>query len=763
MINGSARSGMIYLTWIIWMVSPMGCTTLSKNNDSDGDSVYPGTDSVETGTASTDLPDTNADTAADTETATAGESDTANIDTDTALTAVDTDFVSRARALVARMTIEEKASQMGDRAPAIPRLNIEEHDWWNEALHGVARAGIATVFPQAVSLAATFDDQLVFEVATVISTEARVKNNVQKKPLTYWSPTVNLARDPRWGRNEETYGEDPYLTSRMGVAFVRGMQGDDPIFLKTVSTPKHFIANNIEATRHTGSSDMDERNLREFYMPAFKATVVEGGAQSVMCAYNRVNGIPSCANSWLLTDVLRNEWGFGGYVVSDCWAIRDIVENHKYAETDIEASDVAIAAGTDLNCGDRYQADIVEAVALGVISEAEVDQALTRLFTARFMLGEFDAPQNVPYRAIPNSALDSPDNRMLAEKAAIKSMILLKNDGILPLEGTTVSSLAVIGPNANRLVFGGYSGTAAAPVTPLDGITAEAEKFGISVLFAEGAAIPGESETSSIEDATAIAASADAAIVVLGTDLSVADEEKDRDDITLSAIQEELLRAVQAVNANTILVLVTGMPLAINWADENLPAIINAGYGGQAAGKAIADVLFGNQNPGGRLPQTWFKSIEDLPAMDNYDIIQGKRTYMFFEGEVLYPFGYGLSYTQFEYSNLTLSPSTDVNGDIAISFDVMNTGEREGDEVAQVYIRDMDATVPVAIKKLQGFKRVSLVPSEVQTLAFTVHAKDLGFFDMSASQFVTEPGEMEVLIGASSADIRLKGTVTLTE
>ncbi|MBN2342512.1 MAG: glycoside hydrolase family 3 C-terminal domain-containing protein, partial [Deltaproteobacteria bacterium] len=717
------------------------------------------TGTEDTGTEDADTEDTGTEVPDDTDTSTQDDSDT--VDTEQRM--VDTDFTARAEALVAQMTIEEKASQMGDKAPAIPRLNIAAHDWWNEALHGVARAGIATVFPQAISMAATFDDELIFDIATVISTEARVKNNIQQKPLTYWSPTVNLARDPRWGRNEETYGEDPYLASRLAVAFVRGMQGDDPIFLKTVATPKHFIANNIEATRHTGSSDVDERNLREFYMPAFKSAVMEGGAHSVMCAYNRINGVPACANSWLLTDVLRNEWGFDGYVVSDCWAIQDIVDGHHYVETDIEASDVAIAAGTDLNCGDRYQADIVEAVALGVISEAEVDEALTRLFTARFMLGEFDEAENVPYKSIPDTELDSPDNRALAQTAAAKAMTLLKNDGILPLDGSAVSSIAVIGPNADRLVFGGYSGTATAPVTVLNGISTEAEKYGMFVTFTEGTAISGESETSSIAEAASLAAAADVAVVVLGTDLSLTDEGRDRDNISLPAIQDELLRAVQAVNSNTVLVLVTGAPLDINWADETLPAILNAGYAGQSAGTAVADVLFGNQNPGGRLPQTWFASIEDLPPMDDYDIIEGNRTYMFFNGAVLYPFGYGLSYTEFEYSNLVVSPSVAVTGEIAVSFDVMNIGDREGDEVAQVYIRDVEATVPVAIKKLQRFNRITLAPGEVQSLSFTVSAADLGYFDMNAHQFITEPGEVEVMVGASSADIRLSDTVILTQ
>lgn len=669
------------------------------------------------------------------------------------------DFETRARALVAQMTLEEKVSQMGDVAPAIPRLGVGAYIWWNEALHGVARSGIATVFPQSVSMAAMFDPVLVFDIAEVISTEARVKNNFENKGLTYWSPTINLARDPRWGRNEETYGEDPYLVSRNAAAFVRGMQGDDPKYLKTVSTAKHFIANNIEATRHTGSSDVDERNLREFYMPAFHTAVTEGGAYSVMCAYNALNGVPSCANKWLLDEVLRGEWGFSGYVVSDCWAIQDIVSGHGYASSNLDASRLAMEAGTDLNCGERYQADLVEGVRQGVVSEAEVDQAVTRLFLARFKLGEFDAAEAVPYRAIPAEALDSVENKALALLAAHESMVLLKNDGLLPLDRNDLSSIAVIGPNAARLVFGGYSGSASAPTTPLDGITAAVDGYGVEVGYAAGSGILTSSDTTMLEEATAVAADADVAVLVLGTDQTVADEGTDRSDIVLPAVQEELLQAVRAANPNTVLVLVTGMPLAITWADENVGAILNAGYAGQSAGEAIADVLFGEVNPGGRLPQTYYQAVADLPPMDDYDIIAGKRTYMFFEGDVLYPFGHGLSYTEFTYDTLKVEASA--AGEVSVSFEVENTGDREGDEVAQVYVHDVEASVTVAQKQLKRFARITLAAGEKKTVSFSIPKSELAYFDMDESAFVVEPGDFEILVGASSADIRLRGTVTI--
>ncbi len=671
------------------------------------------------------------------------------------------DISARVRALIDSMTLEEKVSQMGDRSPAIPRLNIPSYLWWNEALHGVARSGIATVFPQAIALAGTFDPELIHTVSTAISTEARVKNNVQNKALTYWSPTVNLARDPRWGRNEESYGEDPFLASRIAVAFVRGLQGDDPDYLKTVSTPKHFIANNEEYRRHYGSSEVDERNLREFYMPAFRSAVTEGGATSVMCAYNALNGIPSCANEWLLDDVLRNEWGFDGYVVSDCWAIQDIVDGHNFVETELEASEAAITAGTDLNCGDRFQPDLVEAVTSGMISEALVDQAVTRLFTARFRLGEFDPPEAVPYRNIPAEALDSPEHRSLALDVARKSMVLLKNEGLLPLDPAALDSVAVIGPNADRILFGGYSGQAADPKSPLMGIRERLLELGTRVDFHQGCDTLG-TEVNDPEGAAKVAAAAEVAVVVLGIDLYLSNEGLDRDDLALPAAQEALLEAVTAANPNTVLVLVTGGPLAITWADENVPAILNAWYGGQSAGTAIAEILFGDVSPSGRLPQTFYRSVEDLPPFDDYDVIEGKRTYMFFDQPVLYPFGHGLGYTRFDYSDLTVTPSTVADNEtITVSFTVENTGEMAGDEVAQVYVHDVEASVPVAIKQLKGFERLPLDAGERREVAVTIDAADLGTFDEGAGRFVVEPGAFDILVGASSEDIRLTGTVTV--
>ncbi|MEM3908320.1 MAG: glycoside hydrolase family 3 C-terminal domain-containing protein, partial [Nitrososphaerota archaeon] len=758
------------------------------------------------------------------------------------------------------------------------------------ALHGVARSGLATSFPQAIAMSSTWDPDLVYEIASAISDEARVYNNLYGKGLTYWSPTINLARDPRWGRTEETYGEDPYLTSRLAVSFVRGMQGSDPKYLKTVATVKHFAANNSEFNRHNGSSDMDERTLREYYLPAFRAAVEEAGVYSVMSAYNAINGVPCSANKMLLTDILRNEWGFKGYVVSDCDAIYDIWANHHYVSTPAEAAAVAIKAGTDLNCGGTCQKCVGKAIADGLMTEADVDVALVRLFTARIRLGEFDPPEMVPYKAIPDSELCCQEHQELALRAAREAIVLLKNEkGLLPLDKNKIKSIAVIGPNADVCQLGGYSGTPPFTVTPLKGIAdklstgvvyyaqgctigesggylyninwvkltspsgsdllIEAEDFdrgfgvqtepcreggrnvgyinhgdytayrgvdftgktGFEVRvasatqggilevrldsldgpvvctidvpgtgnwqdwitrscnisgvdgvhdmylrFVEREALP---DPDQFEKAVEIARKSDVAVVVVGTDLRVADEGKDRTTLDLPGVQEELIKAVYEANPNTVVVLVTGFPLAINWTSEHVPAIIVAWYGGQSQGTAIADVLFGDYNPGGKLTTTWYKSVNDLPPLDDYRIRNG-RTYQYFTGTPLYPFGHGLSYTTFSYSNLRMSNVTITPGsEVKISVDIENTGSREGDEVVQLYVHDVDASVQRPIKELKGFQRVHLKPGEKKTVTFTLRHDSLAFWDETSKRFVVENGMFDILVGSSSADIRLVGQI----
>jgi len=812
-------------------------------------------------------------------------------------------FAERVSALVSSMTLEEKISQTGNSSPAITRLGIPAYGWWNEALHGVVSSG-CTAFPQAIALASTWDPNLIFKVATVISDEARIKNNTTGKGLTYWSPTINIARDPRWGRNEESYGEDPYLVSRIGVAFVKGMQGDDPVYLKTVSTPKHFIANNTEYNRHSSSSNVGDRDLREYYMPGFKACVMEGKAQSVMGAYNALNGVPCCGNYTLLTEVLRNEWGFDGYVVSDCGAISDIYANHHYVTTAERAAALGVLSGCDLNCGSVYQDHLLQAVQQGLLSEADINKAVTRLFMARFRLGEFDPTDVVPYTSIPDSRLDCQAHRELALETAHKSIVLLKNNGLLPLDVKNINSIAVIGPNANRCVFGGYSGTPNIQVDPLEGIQRKVAGQGITVSYAQGCEIQGElnvapipsdylipegspgenglrgeyfnnknllgspslvridnqvdfnwgqdspdpainsdvfsvrwmgklvpPETKAYElavttddgvrlyldgellinewhdhatttyyafadlqagqhydiliefyenslhaevhlqwdylsegfaEAVDIASSSDVAVVVVGTDLTVASEGRDRTEIDLPGVQEDLIKAVYNVNPNTIVVLINGSPVAINWTQANVPAIIEAWYPGQAGGTAIADILFGDYNPGGRLPMTFYASVEQLSSFNNYYVINAGRTYMYFEEQPLYPFGHGLSYTEFSYSNLQIEPNTITSdGTVNISVDVQNVGSREGDEVVQLYIHDTVASVKRPIKELKRFKRINLQAGQTKTVAFTLPAEELAFYDVTTSSFVVEQGTFEIMVGSSSEDIRLNDVVVV--
>ena len=809
--------------------------------------------------------------------------------------------------LISRMTLEEKVSQMMNTAPAIPRLGIPEYDWWNEALHGVAVSGIATVFPQAIGLGATFDSRLMSRVATVISTEARAKyHEAQRRGnrnrfygLTFWSPNINIFRDPRWGRGQETYGEDPYLTARLGVEFVKGLQGNDPKYLKTVSTPKHYaVHSGPEPERHRFNAAAAERELRETYLPAFRATVMEGHARSVMCAYNRTNGEPCCASTKLLSDILRGEWGFDGYVVSDCGAIDDIYQRHHFVKTAEEASALAVKRGTDLECGDSYKS-LVNAVKQGLISEAEIDRALKRLFEARFRLGMFDPPSMVPYASIPFSANDSEEHRQLALEAARESIVLLKNENnTLPLR-KDLKSIAVIGPNADEIqvLLGNYNGQPSRATTPLAGIRQrvstqtkvtysigttlteisvvpvpasslrgpEGERGLRAEYFAnknlEGApalkrvdevvnfdwgmsnpapglpaddfsarwtgkviptmsgkyrfgaiaddgvriyldgkliaedwtqhaptAVTGEVELqagrsydvkmeyyeskigavaklvwqppvtkvgSPYAEAIKIAKDADAVVLVLGLSTQLEGEEMtvrepgflggDRTDIQLPARQEQLLEAVAATGKPIVLVLMSGSALAVPWAAAHVGAIVQAWYPGEEGGAAIADVLFGDYNPAGRLPVTFYKSVDQLPPFETYAM--DGRTYRFFKGQPLYPFGHGLSYTRFKYSSINISSqSVKATDKVTISAAVENAGTREGDEVVQLYVTDVEASVRVPIRSLAGIERVHLKAGERRVVSFTLEPRQLSVIT-DDGRMVVEPGEFKVSIG----------------
>ncbi len=672
----------------------------------------------------------------------------------------------RAADLVSRMSLEEKISQMSFEAPGIAHLGIPPYNWWNEALHGVARAGLATVFPQAIGLAASWNQDLIHRVATVISDEGRAKYHEAVRSgiheiyrgLTFWSPNINIFRDPRWGRGQETYGEDPYLTARIGVAFVKGLQGDHPHYLKVAATPKHFaVHSGPEFDRHHFDARVDARDLYETYLPAFEACVVEGGAVSVMGAYNRTNGEPCCASPTLLQKILREAWGFDGYVVSDCGAIQDIYDNHRVVDTPEEAAALAVKAGCDLNCGSIYPA-LEAAVAQGLIAESEIDQAVIRLFTARFRLGMFDPPEQVPYAQIPISVNAGEAHRALALEAARESIVLLKNEGpLLPLS-SHLKTIAVIGPNtADPLVLlGNYHGTPRESVTPLAGIRSylPAET---KVLHTTGCGVIDPLEGGP-EAALEAAGRADVVVFVGGISQLLEGEEGqneglrggaktlgDRDGLGLPRVQQELLEKLHATGTPVVLVLLNGSPLAVNWAAEHLPAVLEVWYPGEAAGTAIAEVLFGAYNPAGRLPMTFHRSVKDLPPFEDYSM--AGRTYRFFTGEPLFPFGYGLSYTTFVYRNLKLTPAQiGMDDPIELEVEVQNTGDRAGDEVVQVYVSLPDATVRTPIRQLQGFTRIHLAAGASETVRFTLAPRQRAVVT-DQGEWMVEPGRVFLSIG----------------
>jgi beta-glucosidase len=694
--------------------------------------------------------------------------------------------VTRAKMVVSRMTLEEKISQMQNNAAAIPRLGIPEYNWWSEALHGVARAGIATVFPQAIGLGATWDSDLILRVATVIGDEARAKHheftrNGQRdiyQGLSFWSPNINIFRDPRWGRGQETYGEDPFLTGRLGVAFVKGLQGDDPCYCKTIATPKHYaVHSGPEPERHGFDALAAERDLRETYLPAFEMCVREAGAQSIMCAYNRYEGEPCCSSTLLMTDILRGEWGFDGYIVSDCGAISDIYIGHKRAADAAEASARAVKAGCDLSCGSEYQA-LAEAVQKGMISEAEIDIAVERLFTARFRLGEFDPPERVPYARIPYSMNDRPEHDQLALEAARASLVLLKNaQNALPWP-KTLKKIAVLGPNADNveLLLGNYNGTPSHPVTPLQGLR---EKLGPDgeVFFAPGCILaegmpplekvppaasrnperkrrPAVQGEDLLKEALTAARAAEAVVLCLGISPRLEGEEMnvqvpgffggDRTTLDLPRPQQELMEKIAALGKPTALVLFNGSALAVNWADQKIPAILEAWYTGQRAGTAIAEALFGDYTPGGRLPVTFYRSADQLPPFTDYAM--AGRTYRYFSGEPLYPFGHGLSYTTFSYSDLRVPEKIRAGENLFVEVTVKNSGARAGDEVVQLYLTDEQATVPVPIRALTGFRRLHLQPGESRRLSFILNPRQFSLID-SEGRRVVEPGWFTLSIG----------------
>lgn len=682
----------------------------------------------------------------------------------------------RIKDLISRLTLEEKVSQLLYDSAAIPHLGIPEYNWWNECLHGVARAGTATVFPQAIGMAASFNAPLLQQVAEVIATEARAKHHEAArhgdrgiyKGLTFWTPNINIFRDPRWGRGQETYGEDPYLTAQLGIAFVKGLQGDHPKYLKAAACAKHFaVHSGPESLRHSFDARCSQKDLYETYLPAFRALVTEAKVESVMGAYNRTNGEPCCASPTLLQKILREDWGFEGHVVSDCGAIHDIHAHHKVTGSPEESAALAVKNGCDLNCGRVYPA-LVEAVAQGLISEEEIDRALARLLRTKFKLGLFDPEEEVPYAQIPYEVVACDEHRSLAREMARQSMVLLKNENnLLPLS-KELKTVAVIGPNADsrKVLLGNYFGTSSQLVTALEGIRRKLEP-NCRVLYAEGCDLTttrpgywGNSPREGFAEALAVAERADAVIMCMGVSPDLEGEEGaaansdgggDRLTLELPGMQNELIKEVAALGKPLVLVLFSGSPLAVTWAQENVPAIIQAWYPGEEGGNALADIIFGDYNPAGRLPITFVKSLDQLPPFTDYSM-EG-RTYRYLKEEPLYPFGYGLSYTSFTYSNLQAPAELNIGEELVVQVDVENTGARAGEEVVQLYIRHRDASAAVPHHSLQGFARIRLEPGEKRTVTFRLAPRQLAVFD-EEGRCLVEPGAVELLAGGSQPDAR---------
>ncbi len=684
-------------------------------------------------------------------------------------------FEERAKALVAEMTLEEKVFQTLHGAKEIKRLDVKAYNYWNEALHGVARAGVATVFPQAIGLAAMFDEDFMEEIADVISTEGRAKFNAQQKygdydiykGLTFWSPNVNIFRDPRWGRGHETFGEDPYLTSRLGVRFINGIQGHDEKYLKAAACAKHFaVHSGPEEIRHSFNAEATKQDMCETYLPAFKACVQEADVEVVMGAYNRTNGEPCCGSQTLLKDILRDTWGFKGHVTSDCWAIKDFHEFHMVTKTPVESVSLAMNNGCDLNCGNLF-GNLLQAVRDGLVEEKTIDGAVTRLMTTRMKLGLFDA--KIPYSEIGYEQVDTKEHRALNRKAAQKSVVLLKNaDKLLPLDKSKIKSIGVVGPNANSraALVGNYEGTASEYVTVLEGIR-EAVGDDVRVFFSEGChlykdRISGLAQANDrMAEARAVADASDVVVVCLGLDATIEGEEGDagnefgsgdKKSLNLPGLQQQVLEAVCESGKPVVLVLLAGSALAVTWADEHAGAILHGSYPGAQGGRAIADILFGKVSPEGKLPITFYRTTEELPEFTDYSM--KNRTYRYMKNEALYPFGYGLSYTDFALEAECGAAEIAAGGKVELKAKLTNTGAMTGAETVQVYVRAKD--VPEAPNwQLKGFKKLTLAAGEAKETVITLTDKAFGLFDENGEKKLY-PGTYEVYVGTCQPDERSK-------
>ena len=691
----------------------------------------------------------------------------------------------RAMELVAQMTLEEKASQLKYDAPAIPRLNVPAYNWWGEGIHGVARAGVATVFAQSIGQAATFDTDLVSEIAKCVSTEGRAKYNEYAKHddrdiykgLTYWSPNVNIFRDPRWGRGHETYGEDPYLTSRLGVSFVKGLQGDGE-YMKVAGCAKHFaVHSGPEAIRHEFDAEASAKDMEETYLPAFEALVKEAGVEAVMGAYNRTNGEPCCGSKALMKDLLRGKWGFEGHFVSDCWAIRDFHENHLVTKTPAESAALALNMGCDLNCGNTYL-HMLNAYEQGLVSEEAITEAAVRLFTTRYLLGLFD---ETDFDSIPYEKVECEEHIALADRTTLEGVVLLKNDGILPIKKENVKTIGVIGPNANSraVLVGNYHGTSSEYVTVLEGIQEKAGKD-IRVLFSEGSHLfedktePLAVKGDRLAEAKIVAEHSDIVILCVGLDETLEGEEGDtgnsyasgdKESLLLPNSQQRLLEAIAEIGKPVVMLMMTGSAMDLRFANEHFNAIMQTWYPGARGGRSIAKLLFGEVSPSGKLPVTFYDDLTMLPEFTDYTM-KG-RTYRYMEHEAQYPFGFGLTYGDVTVNaakicmedTINLKELTDFDEVCKVKVSLKNNGLMDTDEVVQIYIQNKDSQFAITNPALCGFKRVHVKTGEelcieipIRRLAFTVVNE--------AGERILDGSKYDIYVGTSQPDeksIRLTG------
>lgn len=677
----------------------------------------------------------------------------------------------KAEQLVSQMTLMEKASQLKYDAAPVERLGVPTYNYWNEALHGVARAGVATMFPQAIGMAAMFDEEEMKKIGDIIATEGRAKYNEYSKHndrdiykgLTFWSPNVNIFRDPRWGRGHETYGEDPYLTSRLGVGFVEGLQGDGPV-MKSAACAKHFaVHSGPEAIRHEFDAECSMKDMWETYLPAFEALVTEADVEAVMGAYNRTNGEPCCGHKYLMEEVLRDKWGFEGHFTSDCWAIKDFHEHHMITKTPRESAALAVNRGCDVNCGNTYL-HMLGAYEDGLVSEETITEAAVRLFTTRYLLGLFDGSE---YDEIPYEVIECKEHLAEALKAAKKSCVLLKNDGILPLDKSKIKTIGVVGPNADSrmALIGNYHGTASRYTTVLEGIQ-DAVGEDIRVLYSDGCALYKDRveelawKQDRISEAVITAEHSDVVVICVGLDETLEGEEGDQGnasasgdkrDLHLPKVQEELIEAVAATGKPTVVVLMAGSAIDMSYAEEHCNGILLAWYPGAQGGKAVADILFGADSPSGKLPVTFYRDLEGMPEFTDYSM--KNRTYRYMEKEALYPFGYGLTYGDVNVTDAKITNAVTAESDIELEVTVVNNGCVATDDVVQVYIKDLESPLAVRNHSLCAFKRVALAAGESKTIKITVANRAMTAVNEQGERHI-DSKSFKLFAGVSQPDSR---------